>query len=1418
MSENGRIFLSYSLSESDVAYRLAADLLNAGVNLWMDNLNIAPSDDWAEGIKQALKGTAAMICLASPDYLAAKYCLNELTYGAKKGFTIYPVVVRDVPDSEWPAELEAEVRFDFREWRDVRVYEDSFSRLFTAIKQKNNAQIGQTPNAENRYLNDLISALLSRRSLLEFVELGEDSASTTAAKSLRPRSRVEKIWGLSRGLAVYQPLHNAQAQAEYQDWRKTSVASVQDALSRSKRFVLIGAPGAGKSVTLERLALETAKARKADPTAAPLPLLLHLASWDDGLSLEDYIRISWPFEEDAIELLAEGQVSLYLDGLNEMGQGGTDKVALLKAWLAGDTAPEQVIIACRSADYAGAFELGLPVVELGELDETDIRRMVAAFLGDEPARLLLASLFPSKREEREMAQPLAVLARNPALLHNLIFLYKSAPHTELPATAGGVFKRYMAALWVWKRIIQMPGWLPFKEIEAAFGRLAYAMLERDRPARIPRAEALETLGDDTLLRAGRNAGVLEVHEDTVGFATRWVQEYYAAVGLERSDLPTKLTSPRFDERGDRIASPWDQVIILLAGIVPNPDDVMRDVAEVDPYLVGQTTASGVRVSDYVYDQTIGNLTEDAAASAQTGRVAAAKALNQVGRRASTPILLEIMRSASWQARQSASWALKASGAPVPPALLSTLRDWDWNMDERTAASLRAVGADAVPLLLDVLLEDEQWTRRRGAAWALGEIGDSAAVPGLVAALQDEDTLVRREAALALRSMNDSAPIPALLECLRDDDLRVRKAAAEALSRFKSAAVPGLNAALGDENADVRRISAEVLGRIGDVSTRDALIEASHDDNVEVRCTAIEALGKLGDHSVIPVLVGYLSDTTKRRYEATRVCDMAAHALEIIGSKEAIAVVDKWRRNPGALTQEERFRRTKVPSFGQPAELDEATQQRIQNLVAGLGHSDWQVRQGAVEALGELQGPQVVEALLRTLADEDSQVRFTAVRALESHADDRVIEALLGALHDSDYLVSDTAAEVLGRLGGLAMPGLLAALGDENVNVRGRAVEALGKVANDKAVTWLIGCLKDNEKPQWEEKRICDLAAEVLEQIGTPEALAAVEAWRERPRDRETITDRGARLLGKFKTYFTGPREQGTDHGPTADAEAEQTASPAPAAEVPQPTELPEAPAEPAAPMPDPAVEIPQLLERLHTEDWDERQAAAKLLRLNAEQLEGVDDRATLGLLADALQDDDHFVRWAVAEALGYMKEETSVPMLLEMLHDHSWSVRLAALRALLGIGDVRVTPAVLECLHDEHTLVREMAAEVLGVLGVSDAMSGLVSALNDEDGFVRRAAAESLGALGCGEAVENLIEALSDDDYHVRWAAAEALGKIGDPAAVMALIDLLDDNNGYYGEDKRLCDVVAESLETIGVPEAQMAVERWRSSRVSSED
>ncbi len=36
---------------------------------------------------------------------------------------------------------------------------------------------------------------------------------------------------------------------------------------------------------------------------------------------------------------------------------------------------------------------------------------------------------------------------------------------------------------------------------------------------------------------------------------------------------------------------------------------------------------------------------------------------------------------------------------------------------------------------------------------------------------------------------------------------------------------------------------------------------------------------------------------------------------------------------------------------------------------------------------------------------------------------------------------------------------------------------------------------DQGKPYWETSRICDLSEKLLERIGTPEAVAALENWR-----------------------------------------------------------------------------------------------------------------------------------------------------------------------------------------------------------------------------------------------------------------------------------------------------------------------------------
>jgi HEAT repeat protein len=317
------------------------------------------------------------------------------------------------------------------------------------------------------------------------------------------------------------------------------------------------------------------------------------------------------------------------------------------------------------------------------------------------------------------------------------------------------------------------------------------------------------------------------------------------------------------------------------------------------------------------------------------------------------------------------------------------------------------------------------------------------------------------------------------------------------------------------------------------------------------------------------------------------------------------------------------------------------------------------------------------------------------------------------------------------------------------------VEALGKIGDPASVSALIRLLQDERTPGRETKRICDLAAGVLEQFGTREALDALADWRGVPAD------------------------------------------------------LPE-PIEPPQRKKTQWESLDYLLETLKKPTWGAREGAAKTLREQAKALRGLDDPYVVNRLADALCDPDEFVRWTAVETLAWIKDETTVPMLLEALHDKNWTVRLAVIRALVEIGDSHVTPALLEALNDEHIPIREAAAEALGRISNPVAVPGLLRSLVDGDGYVRRAVAEALGEIGNIAAVPELVNALQDADSQVRWSVAEALGKIGDPAAVTPLIAKLNDSSGPSWEERRICDVVADALESIGVPEAHAAVERWR--------
>lgn len=120
----------------------------------------------------------------------------------------------------------------------------------------------------------------------------------------------------------------------------------------------------------------------------------------------------------------------------------------------------------------------------------------------------------------------------------------------------------------------------------------------------------------------------------------------------------------------------------------------------------------------------------------------------------------------------------------------------------------------------------------------------------------------------------------------------------------------------------------------------------------------------------------------------------------------------------------------------------------------------------------------------------------------------------------------------------------------------------------------------------------------------------------------------------------------------------------------------------------PEISVDTLVELLHSEHWEERLNAVRMLgRLGS----GV----PIDLLATALDDPDGSVRAAALFALSNAGHHAPLHRLVSALHDTDWHVRETAVLALSKQGE-RVPEEVLQiALHDVDSSVREAASLAL---------------------------------------------------------------------------------------------------------------------------
>ena len=255
----------------------------------------------------------------------------------------------------------------------------------------------------------------------------------------------------------------------------------------------------------------------------------------------------------------------------------------------------------------------------------------------------------------------------------------------------------------------------------------------------------------------------------------------------------------------------------------------------------------------------------------------------------------------------------------------------------------------------------------------------------------------------------------------------------------------------------------------------------------------------------------------------------------------------------------------------------------------------------------------VPALIVALKDADVEVRRAAANSLSNLDDPRAVPALIDALRDSDSEVRCSSARGLGSLEDKrAVPGLVALLKDSNKDVRQSALSALHSMPQDVPDEAILAAIGDSD----------------------PEVRSAA---------------------------------------------------------------------------------IGLALNRIQSNEDDE-DAKPDPRYVNA----------FTKMLADASAD----TRQQAAEALGVSHLKEAPSALMAASKDKNADVRQSVAGALGQIGDPRGVPTLKEMLSDGNADVRESAVSALGEIRDRSSLEALVSALKSSDAAVRRSAAEALGQRG----------------------------------------------------------------------------------------
>ncbi|MBN1963740.1 MAG: TIR domain-containing protein, partial [Anaerolineae bacterium] len=131
----GHIFISYSKRDSEFAFKLADDLIQAGYKVWIDR-QIEGGERWRTSISDALKNASEMIVVLTPNSVASRWVVHEGSVGSGLDKALYPVMAAPIGVNDLPVWMEEIQYIDFVN----QGYEHGLQALIEALTPPNPLQ------------------------------------------------------------------------------------------------------------------------------------------------------------------------------------------------------------------------------------------------------------------------------------------------------------------------------------------------------------------------------------------------------------------------------------------------------------------------------------------------------------------------------------------------------------------------------------------------------------------------------------------------------------------------------------------------------------------------------------------------------------------------------------------------------------------------------------------------------------------------------------------------------------------------------------------------------------------------------------------------------------------------------------------------------------------------------------------------------------------------------------------------------------------------------------------------------------------------------------------------------------------------------------------------------------------------------